>query len=37
MVPEQIEAIPAKFNTETTLKVEVKSGENTADFDVSSY
>jgi hypothetical protein len=36
MVPEQIEAIPRRFNTESKLNVEIKPGDNTADFDVSS-
>ena len=36
MVEEQVEAIPPRFNSESTLKVEVKSGENTEDFEVSS-
>ena len=36
-VDEQIEAIPPPFNSQSNLKVEVKHGENTADFDVSSH
>jgi hypothetical protein len=36
MVEESAEAIAPQFNTATTLKVEVKSGENTANFDVTS-
>jgi hypothetical protein len=36
MVPERAEAVPPKFNTKSKLKVEIKPGENTADFDVSS-
>jgi hypothetical protein len=36
MVPEQVEAIPPRFNLNSELKVEIKSGDNTADFDVSS-
>jgi hypothetical protein len=36
-VDEQIEAIPPQFNSESNLKVEVKHGKNTADFDVSSH
>jgi hypothetical protein len=36
MIPEQVEAISSKFNSESTLKVEVKPGDNTADFEVTS-
>jgi hypothetical protein len=36
MVPEQFEAVPPKFNSESTLKYEIKSGDNAADFEVSS-
>jgi hypothetical protein len=36
LIPEQVEAISLKFNSESTLKVEIKSGENTADFEVTS-
>jgi hypothetical protein len=36
MVEEQVEAIPPRFNSASTLKVEVKPGENTADFAVES-
>jgi hypothetical protein len=36
MVPEQVEAIPPRFNLNSELKVEIQSGDNTADFDVSS-
>jgi hypothetical protein len=36
-IDEQIEAIPPKFNSQSSLKVEVKRGENTADFEVSSH
>lgn len=31
---ERKQAIPAKYNTNTELKVEVKSGRNTLDFDL---
>ena len=36
MVEEQVEAIPPRFNSGSTLKVEVRPGDNTADFDVTS-
>jgi hypothetical protein len=36
MVPEKVEAIPPRFNSKSELNVEIKSGDNTADFDVSS-
>ena len=36
MVPEQVEAIPPRFNSESKLTVEIKPGDNTADFDLSS-
>jgi hypothetical protein len=36
-IDEQIEAIPPKFNSQSSLKVEVKRGDNTADFEVSSH
>jgi hypothetical protein len=36
MVPEQVSAIPPRFNTKSKLKAEIKPGDNTADFDVSS-
>jgi hypothetical protein len=36
MVPEQVEAIPPRFNSESKLTVDIKPGDNTADFDVSS-
>jgi hypothetical protein len=36
MIPQQEETIPPKFNSESTLKVEVKPGDNTADFEVTS-
>lgn len=36
MVEEYVEAIPPRFNTESTLKLEVKPGENTADFEALS-
>lgn len=36
MVNEQVEAIPPKFNSASILKVDIKSGDNTADFEVTS-
>jgi hypothetical protein len=36
MMEEAVEGIASRFNSETTLSHEVKSGENTADFEVSS-
>jgi hypothetical protein len=36
-VPEQVEAIPPGFNTQSKLKVEIKPGDNTANFDVFSH
>ncbi len=36
MVEEQVEAAAPRFNAQSTLTVDVKSGENTADFDVAS-
>jgi hypothetical protein len=36
MGEEMIEAVAPRFNSESTLKFEVKPGENTADFTVSS-
>jgi hypothetical protein len=36
MVPEQVEAIPPRFNSKSDLNVEITPGDNTADFDVSS-
>jgi hypothetical protein len=36
MAEEQVEAIPPQFNSESRLKVEIKPGDNTADFEVSS-
>jgi hypothetical protein len=35
-IPEQVEAVAERFNSKSTLKVLIKSGDNTADFDVSS-
>lgn len=35
-VEEMVEAIPPQFNTTSTIKFEVKRGENTADFAVTS-
>jgi hypothetical protein len=37
MIEEQVEAIPAQFNSASTLKFEVKPGENTTDFDLNSH
>jgi hypothetical protein len=36
MVEEVAEAVSPKFNSESTLEVEIKSGDNTADFQVTS-
>lgn len=36
MIEEQVEAVPARFNSESKLSVDVKPGDNTADFEVSS-
>ena len=36
MTEEQVEAVPPRFNSASTLKFEVKPGDNTADFEVSS-
>ena len=36
MVEEQVEAVAPQFNSESAFKVEVKTGDNTADFDVTS-
>jgi hypothetical protein len=36
MIEEQEEAVAPRFNFESTLEVEVKPGENAADFSVSS-
>jgi hypothetical protein len=36
MVEEYAAAIPPRFNSASTLKIEVKLGDNTADFDVAS-
>lgn len=36
MVDEMVEAIPPRFNSASTLKVEVKPADNTADFDIAS-
>jgi hypothetical protein len=36
MIDDQTEAIPKQFNSESTLKVEVKPGDNVADFRVTS-
>jgi hypothetical protein len=36
MVDEEVEAVPPRFNSASILKAEVKSGENTADFEVAS-
>jgi hypothetical protein len=35
-IEEQVEAVPARFNSESKLSVDVKPGDNTADFEVSS-
>jgi hypothetical protein len=35
-VEEAVEAVAPKFNSDSTLEVEIKSGDNTADFKVTS-
>ncbi len=35
-VDEMVEGVAAKYNTGSTLKVEIRSGDNTADFAVES-
>lgn len=35
MIDEQVEAIPPSFNSASTLCVEVKTGDNIANFDVA--
>jgi hypothetical protein len=35
-VEELVEAVAPRYNSESTLKVEVKPGDNTADFEVTS-
>lgn len=35
-VEEQVEGVAPRFNTQSTLKVEIKAGNNTADFQVTS-
>lgn len=35
-IVDEPETIPEKYNTETTLSLEVKSGNNTCDFDLQS-
>lgn len=36
MTDEVVEAVPARFNSQTTLTREVKSGENKLDFELTS-
>jgi hypothetical protein len=36
MVEESVEAVAPKYNSESTLKAQVKPGENTASFEVTS-
>lgn len=36
MIEEQVEGAAARFNAKSTLKIDVKPGNNTADFDVVS-
>jgi hypothetical protein len=36
LVPEKVEAVSPRFNTNTTLTVEIQEGDNTADFEVSA-
>lgn len=35
-VEETVEAIPPRFNTASTLRFEVETGDNTADFEVTA-
>ncbi|MCY2992356.1 MAG: hypothetical protein NTY19_31400 [Planctomycetota bacterium] len=35
MVDEEIEALPAKYNNQSTLEKEVKAGKNTIDFELT--
>jgi hypothetical protein len=35
-IDELVAAVPPKYNSQSTLKIEVKPGENTADFDITS-
>jgi hypothetical protein len=35
-IDESEQFIPAKYNAESTLEVEIKAGRNTADFDLKS-
>jgi hypothetical protein len=37
MAEEQVESIPPQFNSQSILKVEIKPGDNTADFQVTSH
>jgi hypothetical protein len=36
MIDEAIDAVAPQFNSQTTLRVEIKPGDNTADFEVAS-
>lgn len=36
MVEDEEEAVPASYNTESTLKTEIKPGPNTANFEIVS-
>lgn len=36
MIDESVDAIPPRFNSASTLKVEIKPGDNTADFEIES-
>jgi hypothetical protein len=36
MIDERVEAVPPQFNTDSTLQFDVKPGENSADFEVTS-
>lgn len=36
MIEETVEAVPAKYNTDSTLTVDIKAGANTHDFDLKS-
>lgn len=36
MVDETVEAVPARYNTNSTLTADIKAGDNTHDFDLKS-
>jgi hypothetical protein len=37
MMDEIVGVVPPQYNRESVLKVEIRPGENTADFDLNSY